>query len=306
MTINPLRLLLRSSYYQRRVLAPQIAGSDDLGRAVSIISSRWPETVKDRECEDSPIFLFSAGWGSGSTLIQRLISSDKNTLIWGEPHDHGIAIHRLAEMLVPVNDKWPLNNYFQLPDNSKPIQEQWIANFSPPVVALQAAHRSFLQRWLRDPASSSGRNRWGIKEVRLTADHARYLKWLFPRAKFIFLYRDVLDSYRSCKDVKWLSVWPDYPVGKPTAFAHHWKHLLQGFIKHADELNALLIRYEDFVSGKTAPGLIADHLDLPIMDESAIKVRVGARAKRNKSLTYIETAVIRAITDDLRSKLDYC
>lgn len=37
--------------------------------------------------EPAPIFLLSAGWRSGSTLLQRLIMSDARVLIWGEPYD---------------------------------------------------------------------------------------------------------------------------------------------------------------------------------------------------------------------------
>src|SRR5258708_2685540 len=37
---------------------------------------------RDDEC---PIFLLATGWRSGSTLLQRIVSTDPNVLLWGEP-----------------------------------------------------------------------------------------------------------------------------------------------------------------------------------------------------------------------------
>ena len=41
--------------------------------------------ARDDNDNEEPIFLLSAGWRSGSTLLQRLIMSDSNVLIWGNP-----------------------------------------------------------------------------------------------------------------------------------------------------------------------------------------------------------------------------
>lgn len=304
-TFNPLTMFLRSDLVARHVLPPPIRNAHRVGDAIRIIRARWPETVSTARDDESPVFLLSAGWGSGSTLVQRLVCSDDEALVWGEPHDHGIAVHRLAQMLEPIDFRWPLSRYFQLLDQSKPIEAQWIGNLSPSVANLKQAHRQFLLRWLWDPVRDAGRTRWGLKEVRLTADHARYLKWLFPRARFVFIYRDVIDSYRSCKGVKWFSVWPDYKVARPTSFAHHWRHLLGGFLDAADEIDALLVRYEDFISGVLPVSRIAEHLGLSSVDESVLEIRVGSRSKRHDGLNAVETALIRSVTDDLRKEVGY-
>ncbi len=52
----------------------------------------------------------------------------------------------------------------------------------------------------------------GLKEVLLTIEHARYLKWLFLNAKFLFLYRDVYKGYLGLRRRPWVNVWPDYTV----------------------------------------------------------------------------------------------
>ena len=303
--INPFSALLASTYWKSRALAPEIGTSNDLTRALSIVRSRWPETFTAGGSASTPIFLFSAGWGSGSTLLQRLVISGNSTLLWGEPHDHAIPIHRLSQMLVPINDRWPRDFYFSPKSDELALQDQWIANLSPPPDSLQKAHISFIETWLKDSAAAKGYDNWGLKEVRLTVDHARYLRWLFPQAKFLFLYRDVLKSFRSCRGVQWLSVWPNYPVSRPSAFAHHWKHLLSGFVDGATELDALLIKYEDLVSGEMPLAVISDYLGTGKLDNDILGNKLGSRSDRHGELTRRENWVIRSITDELRERLNY-
>jgi Sulfotransferase family len=303
--LNPLSALLASDYWKSRVLAPEIGGSDDLSKALRIIRSRWPKTFTDNSTTETPIFLFSAGWGSGSTLLQRLVISGNSTLLWGEPHDHAVPIHRLSQMLVPINDRWPKDFYFKPKSDQLALQDQWVANLSPHPASLQQAHIRFIETWLRDSAAAEGCSNWGLKEVRLTVDHARYLRWLFPHAKFLFLYRDVIASYRSCRAVPWFSVWPDYRVSRPSAFAHHWKHLLSGFVAGATELDALLVKYEDLVSGEMPLALISDYLDTGTLDDGILGNKLGSRSGKHGAVKRHERWIIRSITDELRQQLGY-
>jgi hypothetical protein len=231
--------------------------------------------------------------------------SDQQTMLWGEPHDHAVPVCRLAQMIAPIDDRWPRANYFAPPDSDAPLSEQWIANLSPKIISLQSAHRQFLRSWLREPAEQAGRSRWGLKEVRLTADHARYLQWLFPQAKFVFLYRDVLNSFLSCRDVKWFSVWPHYRVSRVSSFAHHWVHLVTGFLDAQSEINAHVISYEDLVEGRASLGALAAYLDSAAFDKSVLQVRVGARGARQERLSFREAATLDAIAGPLRARLGY-
>lgn len=301
---SPLGPLLRSNWWTRRVLAPEIQDAHHISRALGIIRARWPNTFAVNDAA-KPIFIMSAGWGCGSTLLQRLIVSARSTMIWGEPLDHAVPVHRLAQMLVPVTDSWPRDSYFQAHAESRPLQDQWIANLTPPIDVLRKAHVAFFEKWLRDAAADRGCENWGFKEVRLTAHHARYLQWLFPNAKFVFIYRDVLDSYRSCKGVHWLSVWPDYPVAIPSAFAHHWRLLLGSFLECQKDLNALLIRYEDLITNKTSIADLSDFVGIGPLDHTILGSKVGSRSMRHADLSRHETIAIRSIADELRITLGY-
>ncbi len=301
---SPCYRFLSGPAWKARVLAPEIARSAAISRALSIVRSRWPgDTIDD---DISPIFLLSAGWGSGSTLLQRLIMSGKDALLWGEPFDHAVPIFRLAETIAPISDRWPRDRYFGDLQSSVPLHDQWIANLVPPVRVLRRAHREFLDTWLGSAARDAGFRRWGLKEVRLTADHARFLKWLFPKAKFVFLYRDVVHSWASCRHVRWFSVWPGYKVARPSAFAHHWRHLVEGFLHSAKSLDALVVRYEDLKDNALSLESLAAHLEIEAPDPSVLELRLGARSGRRPPATPHETAIIRSITDELRAKLGYC
>lgn len=296
---------LAGERWKRRVLAPEIADSESISKALRVIRGRWPSASAEPSNDPSPIFLLAASWGSGSTLLQRLIMSDQKSMLWGEPFDHAVPVCRLAQTIAPVNHRWPRDRYFDPPDEDTPLELQWIANLTPPFECLREAHRSFFRSWLEEPARALGRDRWGFKEVRLTADHARYLQWLFPRARFVFIYRDVLASWRSCQNVKWLSVWPEHRVARVSAFAHHWCHVLSGFLDARDELDASLIRYEDLVAGKVELGPLAEHLGTSSLDPSVFDVRVGERSKKSRKISTFDEAVLRRITGSLRSRLGY-
>ena len=144
---------------------------------------------------DSPIFLLSAGWRAGSTLLQRLIMSDPKVLLWGEPYDECGIIQAMSRTLKAFRSGWPPNDYYF--SGSKPASGDWVANFFPVPACLQRGHRAFFETTFAEPAKLTGAERWGIKEVRLNVEHARYLRWVYPNARFLFLFRNPLDAYRS-------------------------------------------------------------------------------------------------------------
>ena len=70
-----------------------VKGYTGIESGLAAIESVCPAPKEDAA---APIFLLSAGWRSGSTLLQRLIMSDKHVLIWGEPYDECGAIQAMA------------------------------------------------------------------------------------------------------------------------------------------------------------------------------------------------------------------
>jgi len=264
-----------------------------------------PDPTGDKE---APIFLLSAGWRSGSTLLQRLIMSDPRVLIWGEPYDECGLIQALANSMQAFRPGWPPQEYFY--DGTPPDQltGEWIANLFPALEDWRQSQRVLFDRLFGEPARRAGAKCWGIKEVRLTAEHCHYLRWLYPNAKFIFLYRNPMDAYRSyCRYGRsWYDTFPDKPMFTPTAFGRHWRMLMEGFLRETPDLDALLVQYEDLIGDSPPFDEINRHLDI-IADYSVLEKKVGSSERGGKKarVNMLERWLLRRTVYPLTQRLGY-
>ena len=265
-------------------------------------------TTQPRDDATSPIFLFSAGWRSGSTLLQRLVMSDKQVLIWGEPYDECGPVQAMAQTMKAFRPDWPPSDYFY--DGTPPGQltGSWVANLFPAPDALWAAHRQYFDTLFDAPASGAGAARWGIKEVRLDIEHARYLKWLYPNARFVFLYRNPLEAYSSyCRYGRsWYDLFPDSPIFTPTAFGTHWRRLMEGYVAGAESIGAMLLRYEDLIG----PNPPLDALDAYLgihTDHAVLAKKVGSSVREGEKarVNTLERWLLRRATSPVAQQLGY-
>lgn len=229
--------------------------SDDLyppqtiAAGLAALVRRWPEAAGDSPQE--PVFVLAAGWRSGSTLVQRALFS--HCLVWGEPFGHGGLLERLADPLRAVNDRWPEPHFLYRGQPPERLAERFVANLYPPLEHLPKAYRAWFEELFARPAWAAGKSRWGIKEVRLSADHAAFLRWLYPRAKFLFLIRNPYDAFRSYvarreQGWRWYHRWPTHPL-TPQLFGRHWRELAGSFLAAGEALGGLVVQYETLAQG---------------------------------------------------------
>lgn len=260
---------------------------------------------------EAPIFIFSAGWRSGSTMVQRLLMSGRDTLIWGEAYDRCSIIQRLTETAFAHSDRWPNQSYLRQPASLDTLSGEWVANLYPPPDALKQSYRAFIETLLAVPARALGAERWGFKEVRLGINEARFLRWIFPQAKFLLVYRNPYDAYLSYKSFQpaknWYVRWPDQPAFTTAAFARHWRRLTEDFVANAEDVGGLLVKYEDLVSGLLSLDALAEYCGLSI-DRNVLNVRLGGSdkaASRQTRLSRLERFIIRHYTGSAARHLGY-
>lgn len=230
--------------------------------------------------DEKPIFILSAGWRSGSTLLQRLISSGQNVLIWGEPYDRANIVQSLMRTAAPFSRTWPPDGLIEATENLEALTSSWTANLYPSEAEIFAAHREFFMRLFAVPARELGAQHWGLKEVRFGYAEAIYLHALFPEARFLFIRRPLEDAYRSYRDfsgsMAWYAHWPDVPAFTPYGFAKHWGRMTQEIADAAQETGGFLIEYEDLARGEINWRALSDYCGFAI-DSRVLQRRIGGR-----------------------------
>lgn len=289
----------RSAHRRALALAPGI------GPGVRQLQALCPAPTDPND--DAPIFLLSAGWRSGSTLLQRLLMSDPDVLIWGEPYDECGLVQALAGSAKAFRSGWPPAEYFYDGRPPDTLTGDWIANLFPALDDWRRGQRALFDTMFAEPARRAGARRWGLKEVRLTAEHALYLKWLYPNSKFLLLYRHPLDAYRSYSAFgrSWYDVFPDRPMLTSRMFGKHWRKLMLGFLRDAEALGAMLIRYEDIVSGCLPVLRLNEYLRITATASPLQNKVGGVAAVRQTQIGGLERLLLGSEVKSLALKLGY-
>lgn len=234
--------------------------------------------------------------------------SDSRVLIWGEPYDECGLIQAIANSMKAFRPDWPPNEYFY--DGTPPdkLTGEWIANLFPSIEDWRQGQRAMFETMFAGPAKKAGAARWGIKEVRLTSEHAFYMRWLYPKAKFLLLYRHPLEAYRSycAYGRSWYDTFPDHPVFTPTHFGQHWRLLMEGYLRDAQELGAMLVKYEDLVGGITSLDELDNYLEITV-NRSVLKRKVGSseRGGEKASVNALERWLLRRAVEPVAQRLGY-
>ena len=275
-------------------------------QAIAIVEERWPE-VRANAPTDAPIFILAAGWRSGSTLLQRLVMSSGQTLIWGEPYANCDYPGLLARSLRIFTADYPTAEWFIGPGDRRraELSEEWIANLYPNMPDLIGAHRRFFLRLYAEPAVARGYVRWGLKEVRLTIADAGYLRLLFPHGRFLFLYRSPYTAWRSYRIWRsWYFRWPDQPIFTPREFGVLWRSLVQGYVDGAQSVGGMLVKYEDLAGGQRDLEALGRHLSLEL-NPGVLDSRVEGRGVDPDPVPDAELRILRRAVAPLAGLLGY-
>lgn len=278
--------------------------------ATGIRSLQERFALPDPPPANRPVFVFAPTWRSGSTLVQRLVNSSGEVWMWGEVYTRCNQFRQLSAVFQSTHEGYPFPDIFPDDRGSEPPSSSWVANLSPDPSHLIAAHRRYWDRLLAEPVRSRGIDRWGFKEVQLSADHAAYMKALYPDARVVVLIRDPYAAWLSYYRWRnWYAQYPDEPVVTVSHFGRLWQTRTEGFLEAADDLDALVLRYEDVIDAGDALRRLERHVGISV-DRSVLDEKVGSAetetpGEKRRHTGFLERMALRRAVEPAASRLGY-
>lgn len=219
---------------------------------------RQASTAAGMVTDLDPLIVTSPLPRSGTTLLQRLLCSAPNTLIYGERAAQelelflGIHAYKVQEYAVrrEANSE-ALKRVLQGQVND------WILELTPDtdgyLRALQEAAFAGIA-YCRAFAAAQGRPVWGFKYPAWNPAVLKMLRQLMPRTRLLFIVRDPLPSLRSAKAQHMLDTETEL-----RQLCRSWQAGMSYIAELGDDPAVLILRYEDLVErpDETLPVLAA-------------------------------------------------
>jgi hypothetical protein len=251
-----------------------------------------------------PLLVLAAGQRCGSTLVQRLLSSHPDVLIWGE---HAGQLRQFLSAGARLRVWSREDGHVAREAYRSDGHQSFMANLLPPEDVVDDAVRAFVHELFVRPAAALGRAIWGIKEVRYDRAEAAELGRLFPDTRVVHLMRDPRDVLRS------LDVWErglgEWRRRDSETAMRDWLRVGRSFL-YTDGAGAppvLRVRYEELVADPAGwQARIAAHcgLDADRLDPGVFGRRIhtdgpaGGRAREIRSWSELPESLRRLLDDD--------
>jgi len=244
---------------------------------------------------ESPVFLFAAGWRSGSTFLQRQFLS-AGYEIWGEPYHSADLLPDLMLQWFETHFRTDVEPGTVLAEGSLAPQRRannWVAITNPGPTRLAAAQAGMLTTLF----GASGR--WGLKEIRLGGHYSVLLRHLFPRSRFVHLIRDPYSAYRSyhswtLHNQGWQLTNSAARVHTADRFVRHWGATAGSFLR-SDLTDAHVLYYEE-LSEPATRGLLFEQFGI---DEAAVANLQSVRGSPHPPTTTLNDAEVATIREEV-------
>lgn len=199
---------------------------------------------------DRPVFLVGSG-RCGSTLLQRILNSSPEFLIWGE---HDGMLEDLAKAFYARTFRWT-DDALDSAGRETQLRDPACWSAWANVVANETELCNVFRPFVRSIFCPKDREsvRWGFKEIRYgktTADRTLFfLHRLFPQASTLVLVRDAFPTIRSVVTAwyrnRGLNAYRIDEMIRKTA--RRWTRLYERMylFHHTDPSSSLIVRYED-------------------------------------------------------------
>ncbi len=205
--------------------------------------------IPNRYLALSPVIVTSPVARCGTTLVQRLLTQSSNGFCYGEGVGKQVKVLTtwFVEQMQAV-DRMGATYDQEFAEALAGTHAEWRPNMMPPgQVMLKAWTETYYQlpMTLSQHALAVGRPVWGWKYPGYSRDMLKALLMLMPRAKVIYVFRNLYDALKSAKARKFVTT-PE----EIAAYCAEWaQNLAETSAISADE-RVLFLRYENLVEDR--------------------------------------------------------
>lgn len=219
-----------------------------------------------------PVFIWAPSARCGVTLLQRLITSSREVLVFGEDTF-------LTNMLPQA-----IMTYANRPASDEARKRLaggdykfWSSAAHPDTQAYkQAALQSLMQviGVYESSARAEGFSRWGVKEPNPNWDAVNIFATLMPKSRHVFIYRHLVDVLRSYKARGWLT-----KPGSARDTAKMWSVNVENILNNAGSSRCCVVRYETLLENREQEtAQLCAYLGIKNVDLSVFDTKVNTFA----------------------------
>jgi len=233
-------------------------------------------------------------------MLQRLFINSGKVLIWGESggalNSMKDAYEAYEQMLGDGNKKFRKGyggngkkQFDKFMKGSSDPSQMWIACMNPSIEITEAAFKAFFEELYIKPLLNTPYCHWGIKDVLADMETAKWLKMIFPEAKFLFLIRNPMDCLLSIKRRNWMDKNGTFAALR--YYTHHWKRLAQDYRKSNF---GKLVYYEKIINDRLVIEELMDYTGITGLEFDFIsKSKVDWKPDHDRKLNFLERYYIR-------------
>ncbi|MCP4380697.1 MAG: sulfotransferase [Hyphomicrobiales bacterium] len=222
-----------------------------------------------------PVFVVAPARRCGTTLLQRALNSSGTAIIYGE---NFMFLEVFPGSLPGILGNLPLKKA-----RTREVREQVLAgNYDIDASAMFPDYEDYARTmrsqlyqvagYYRKWSLSYDRQVWGLKhQIRRAESFAAFMNF-FPRARFVFIYRNIFDVARSDR-----ARFPnDYPSAENfAALGRKWRHNMD-FMRSVRRDNVLHIEYAEIESdGQRFVSLLEEHCGVPGIKPDVFSHRIN-------------------------------
>ncbi len=202
----------------------------------------------------TPVFVTAPTARNGITLVQRLLNSSRQIIVYGENLNFIAALPRLVHSSVQVHNERRDEFAAARRQFLEQAADGWTSNLWPdPQPLMLAAFEAFYRAAVvyQQCSQQYGFMRWGIKNPVSEAAMIERLRVLMPRARFVFIHRHPVEVIKSARSRRFIT--SDEQLDD---YARQWRDVTLGVLQQASP-HVWRLKYEDLLAD---PDRAIDHL----------------------------------------------